>query len=364
MVNVNMNTNTQFDSQSLRIQPASKEISTYELVLFANPRSGSQRARFFTQHKQGRDISVNLKNGCKARLTIHNIIDKKQSIDGYQRLKDLQEQCDRSVKIIMVTAGGDGSLVGIIQSAKDQGVNIEELVCCPLPYGTGNDLSRVINWGGNSHASHFSTIEKLVNEICLNTEEQQINVWKVQVKYRKDGATLTTNSRTRDLDEDPSLVFERYMINYFGLGEDGRLGLEFEKRRTGKRCCNDCCYFWVGFKSVLCGCCLNEQKISNQIDYFSTLPQDEHKEQLLSSSIVDIQEESKTMSSKESQKRKILFTTNKLDIENMRVKDSPVCFVSTNIGSFMGGRSNLWDQSKNKIVTFQGLQSLLGQRSL
>jgi diacylglycerol kinase family enzyme len=50
--------------------------------------------------------------------------------------------------VILVTAGGDGSLMGIVMKAKEQGVDIGRLLCCPLPYGTGNDLSRVTNWGG------------------------------------------------------------------------------------------------------------------------------------------------------------------------------------------------------------------------
>lgn len=163
---------------------------------------------------------------------------------------------DRNMRIIMVTAGGDGSIIGIVTKAKEYGVDIENLLCCPLPYGTGNDLSRVLNWTGRPNGAIYATMENLMNEICLNSQEQPINIWRVQVNYRNDGATLTTNSRTRELDEDTQ-VFDRLMINYFGLGEDGRLGLEFEKRRTGNRHCNDCCYFWVGFKAFMCYFCDN-----------------------------------------------------------------------------------------------------------
>ena len=58
----------------------------------------------------------------------------------------------------MVTAGGDGSLCGIVMKAKEYGVDIDQLFCCPLPYGTGNDLSRVINWGGKPNQPHFRTL--------------------------------------------------------------------------------------------------------------------------------------------------------------------------------------------------------------
>jgi diacylglycerol kinase family enzyme len=49
----------------------------------------------------------------------------------------------------MVMAGGDGSLMTLVMMAKEAGCDIATLVCCVLPYGTGNDLARVLNWGGN-----------------------------------------------------------------------------------------------------------------------------------------------------------------------------------------------------------------------
>lgn len=50
--------------------------------------------------------------------------------------------------MILVTAGGDGSLMSLIMKLKAARVDIARLVCCPLPFGTGNDLSRVTGWGG------------------------------------------------------------------------------------------------------------------------------------------------------------------------------------------------------------------------
>lgn len=51
--------------------------------------------------------------------------------------------------IRMVMAGGDGSLMTLVMMAKEAGCDIATLVCCVLPYGTGNDLARVLNWGGS-----------------------------------------------------------------------------------------------------------------------------------------------------------------------------------------------------------------------
>lgn len=62
-------------------------------------------------------------------------------------------------KQILVTAGGDGSLVGIVMRAKTFGVDVTRIACCPQPYGTGNDLCRVLNWGGEPTDDFHSSVK-------------------------------------------------------------------------------------------------------------------------------------------------------------------------------------------------------------
>jgi hypothetical protein len=45
------------------------------------------------------------------------------------------------------------------------------------------------------------------------------------------------------------------MVNYCGIGDDAMIGIGFEKRRTGNRCCNKFVYAIEGLKKFLC-CCL------------------------------------------------------------------------------------------------------------
>lgn len=62
----------------------------------------------------------------------------------------------------MVTAGGDGSFMFHLMNAKSHGVDISELVCCALPYGTSNDFSRVTGWGGEPDDKYYKTLKLLM----------------------------------------------------------------------------------------------------------------------------------------------------------------------------------------------------------
>ena len=46
----------------------------------------------------------------------------------------------------------------------------------------------------------------------------------------------------------------------------------------------------------------------------------------------------------------IIFTTVNKDTKNPHVKSKPLCFVASNIPSYMGGRANLWGDSGNRVA--------------
>lgn len=97
-------------------------------------------------------------------------------------------------------------------------------------------------------------MKNLIEEICLNSIEKYINIWTVIVKFKEGGESYEIDPATKQYSIKNETFFERYMINYFGLGEDGRIGAGFEKNRTGIRCCNKCVYCWVGFVNMICKC--------------------------------------------------------------------------------------------------------------
>jgi diacylglycerol kinase (ATP) len=89
----------------------------------------------------------------------------------------------------------------------------------------------------------------------LNTEEVDLNVWTIEVKYQNNGTSLQVDSRTRDYVQiGTQTSFKRYMVNYFSMGEDARVGAGFEQHRTKNRYCNHAVYGLIGIWNLI-NCC-------------------------------------------------------------------------------------------------------------
>lgn len=98
-------------------------------------------------------------------------------------------------------AGGDGSLINHLMNAKKHGVNLDTLVCCPLPYGTGNDFGRVTGWGGTPKDHKFyKSLKSLMTEICLNSFVDNFDVWDIKCNFHNGGDIFSVNSKTKDLE--------------------------------------------------------------------------------------------------------------------------------------------------------------------
>ena len=61
------------------------------------------------------------------------------------------------------------------------------------------------------------------------------------------------------------------MVNYFSLGSCAKVGYDFERNRTGSKCCNEMTYFCSGCKYTFFGCCcyppIENIPIKDLIDY-------------------------------------------------------------------------------------------------
>lgn len=69
---------------------------------------------------------------------------------------------------------------------------------------------------------------------------------------------MEIDSKTKAYVDRNETFFERFMINYFSIGEDARVGTGFEKKRTTNRLCNACVYACTGLCNFICVCKRNE----------------------------------------------------------------------------------------------------------
>ena len=145
------------------------------------------------------------------------------------------------------------------------------------------------------------------------------------------------------------------MINYCGLGEDGRVGVAFERRRTNSRCCNLTVYGIVGACFFL-GCCRGDT-VAQQIEYIRTLDKKEG-DAVINKSGANLEESKDTSLMKPLLNSEIendhngnygkIFTSKKKDKNNFHLKGNPICIVAPNIASMAGGKIDPWGAGLNK----------------
>jgi diacylglycerol kinase (ATP) len=117
-----------------------------------------------------------------------------------------------------------------------------------LPFGTGNDMSRSLGWGGLVSASDVRDPARLFNPVRQTNSIKSVDVWRVSI-MRAD---------THD-------VSLRYMLNYFSIGCEAEIAYDWENCRRGRcGCCYCCscmaqaCYVPAGIRNACCKRALRE----------------------------------------------------------------------------------------------------------
>ena len=68
-----------------------------------------------------------------------------------------------------VVAGGDGSLMRLALDMSKANVDVKKVVFTVLPFGTGNDLARQLNWGGSQ-----SVLQLTSDPLGENAKEPEV----------------------------------------------------------------------------------------------------------------------------------------------------------------------------------------------
>ena len=89
----------------------------------------------------------------------------------------------------MACAGGDGTLMNLIEEAVFFGCKVEDMIVSILPYGTGNDLAQTLGWGFSPKYSWAKHINLLAKEL-LEAQEEHLNLWDISVILKDDGKLM------------------------------------------------------------------------------------------------------------------------------------------------------------------------------
>lgn len=117
----------------------------------------------------------------------------------------------------VLVCGGDGTVAWVLDAIERHNFESPPPVAI-LPLGTGNDLSRVLQWGrGFSMVDGQSSLGTLLHDID-HAAVTMLDRWKVEL-------------REETLEGDPKRGQCKYMMNYLGIGCDAKVAYEFHITR-------------------------------------------------------------------------------------------------------------------------------------
>ncbi|UYV61515.1 DGKQ [Cordylochernes scorpioides] len=160
----------------------------------------------------------------------------------------------RDYKILV--CGGDGTVGWVLQCLDNVGQDSEcqSPPCAILPLGTGNDLARVLRWGAG-YAGGEDPLNLLRD--VIEAEEIWLDRWTVvfHSDEKPEGAAGTPTTSSAATSEDNTAIF--VMNNYFGIGLDADLCLDFHNAREehpdrfNSRLHNKGVYVKMGFRKMV-----------------------------------------------------------------------------------------------------------------
>ena len=172
-------------------------------------------------------------------------------------------------KYIVAFAAGDGTFMNVVKEIKSYG-----LIFWVLRFGTAWDLSRTLGWGPRPSLKMRNNLEVLWQELW-NATVVDFDIWEISVitDDLKGNKNINFNFKVKtifiiiyadigniqmadgkQLKSYGESTMTKLMAHSFSLGVDARIGINFERRRTRSRFCNQFMYGWEGLKRLFCWC--------------------------------------------------------------------------------------------------------------
>ncbi|XP_073710597.1 diacylglycerol kinase theta [Misgurnus anguillicaudatus] len=178
---------------------------------------GSCPLLVFVNHKSGGLKGREILYSFRKLLNPHQVFELSSGgpLPGLHTFRDVP-------RFRILVCGGDGTVgwvLGVLESIRHKIVCPEPAISI-VPLGTGNDLARVLRWGAGYSGEDPHNILVSVDE----ADEVQIDRWTILL----DAQEMTEDGTENGFREPPKIV---QMNNYFGLGIDAELSLDFHHAR-------------------------------------------------------------------------------------------------------------------------------------
>lgn len=124
--------------------------------------------------------------------------------------------------------GGDGGLTNCVRALLAEQINLEKLYFVSLPFGSGNDTSRVFGWGKTADESHLSSLYYITLDAAERTIKDKLNIFDVQIemqdiwKVGEDRQDVSLKASKSDT------ILQLQMCNYWSMGECCKVGWQVE----------------------------------------------------------------------------------------------------------------------------------------
>ncbi|XP_027136373.1 diacylglycerol kinase theta isoform X1 [Larimichthys crocea] len=174
------------------------------LLVFVNPKSGGLK---------GRELLYSFRK----LLNPHQVFDISNGgpLAGLHTFREIP-------RFRVLVCGGDGTVgwvLGVLEAVRHKLVCREPPIGI-VPLGTGNDLARILRWGAGYSGEDPHHILVSVDE----ADEVLMDRWTILL----DAQDISEDGKDNGFLEPPKIV---QMNNYFGLGIDAELSLDFHQAR-------------------------------------------------------------------------------------------------------------------------------------
>jgi len=204
--------------------------------LFYNALSGNRQGRhvkdYFAQYPR-------LKKHPLVQVEMYDLLDACDRNAGVTYLKHILVQ-DNVVQVVIASAGGDGTFVGILDVLLKNGIDIDDrrLHFTVFAFGTGNDLSQSMGWGRYVPLKDTLYLDKFAKHLMarlFSSRRGEMDIWRVTMIPNGDGWIEQATRRKHARHARHSRTYERLMSNYMTLGMQGIIGCGFEPHRRSSR---------------------------------------------------------------------------------------------------------------------------------